>query len=338
MLLRKNRQDANKMVYSIRDKDNSVEDQESALNPYAAIITNEAHRRGIEVTVLDAEHSYFSLTLGEHSIVCQESLCELATAIAMSRCDHKVVTLKLLDQAGLHVPAQTVSGSDSDNQAFLEQYQHIVVKPAHGEQGNGVSVDICNMADLDGAIEYARRISEPVLLEEFISGEDLRVIVIADEVVAAAVRRPPVISGDGEHSIIELINLQSRRREQATAGESHIPLDTETERCVKANGYGMSDVLPRGKHLTVRKTDNVHTGGTIEDTTDQLHPNVREAAILAAQAIDIPVVGIDFIVPAVDSSEYVIIEANERPGLANHEPQPTAQRFIDLLFPETRAC
>jgi hypothetical protein len=29
----------------------------------------------------------------------------------------------------------------------------------------------------------------------------------------------------------------------------------------------------------------------------------------------------------------VFIEANERPGLANHEPQPTAQRFIDLLFP-----
>jgi hypothetical protein len=29
----------------------------------------------------------------------------------------------------------------------------------------------------------------------------------------------------------------------------------------------------------------------------------------------------------------VFIEANERPGLANHEPQPTAERFIDLLFP-----
>jgi len=32
----------------------------------------------------------------------------------------------------------------------------------------------------------------------------------------------------------------------------------------------------------------------------------------------------------------VIIEANERPGLANHEPQPVAERFIDFLFPQTR--
>ena len=49
----------------------------------------------------------------------------------------------------------------------------------------------------------------------------------------------------------------------------------------------------------------------------------------------IPVVGLDFMVPCVDGEEYAIIEANERPGLANHEPQPTAERFIDLLFPQT---
>ena len=30
-----------------------------------------------------------------------------------------------------------------------------------------------------------------------------------------------------------------------------------------------------------------------------------------------------------------VIEANERPGLANHEPQPTAERFLDMLFPQT---
>lgn len=323
------------MDYSSKQKNRSLQDDEAALNPYAAIITDEAHRRGIEVKVLDAEHSYFCLTLGERSIVCRESLCELATAIAMSRCDHKAVTRKLLDQAGLRVPAQTVVGSDTENRAFLQCYQHIVVKPAHGEQGNGVSVDITTEADLNKAIEYARRFSGPVLLEEFVKGEDLRVIVIAEEVVAAAVRRPPMISGDGERSILELIKAQSQQREQATGGESHIPLDAETERCVNENGYTMSDILPRGKSLTVRKTDNVHTGATIEDTTDQLHPDICEAAIRTAQAIEIPVVGVDFIVPAIDSEQYVIIEANERPGLANHEPQPTAQRFVDFLFPQT---
>ena len=47
-------------------------------------------------------------------------------------------------------------------------------------------------------------------------------------------------------------------------------------------------------------------------------------------------VGLDLMVPRVDGPEFYIIEANERPGLANHELQPTAARFIDLLFPATR--
>ncbi len=49
--------------------------------------------------------------------------------------------------------------------------------------------------------------------------------------------------------------------------------------------------------------------------------------------LEIPVVGVDFIVKSPFEPDYVFIEANERPGLANHEPQPTAERFIDLLFP-----
>jgi D-alanine-D-alanine ligase-like ATP-grasp enzyme len=52
-----------------------------------------------------------------------------------------------------------------------------------------------------------------------------------------------------------------------------------------------------------------------------------------ARAIGIPVVGVDFIVKHPSGPDYMFIEANERPGLANHEPQPTAQRFMDLLFP-----
>ena len=101
-------------------------------------------------------------------------------------------------------------------------------------------------------------------------------------------------------------------------------------------GRSMDDVLPHGERLRVRRTANLHTGGTIDDVTDRLHPEIAQAAIRASRAIGIPVTGIDFLVPDVGGSDYVFIEANERPGLANHEPQPTAERFVDLLFPETR--
>jgi D-alanine-D-alanine ligase-like ATP-grasp enzyme len=152
-------------------------------------------------------------------------------------------------------------------------------------------------------------------------------------VVAAAIRRPAEVVGDGAHSIRQLIETQSRRRQAATDGESRIPLDEETQRCLSEAGYSYDSVLPRGEHLAVRRTANLHTGGTLDDVTGQLHPELVEAAVRAARALDIPVVGLDLLVPAADQPDYVFIEANERVGLANHHPQPTAERFIDLLFP-----
>jgi len=305
------------------------------LNPYSMIIINEARRRGIAVSVIDAEHNYFSLSFGGRTITCRESLSELTSAIAMSRCDNKLVTARLLEKAGLRVPRHRKAGSREDNLAFLRRHGSIVVKPARGEQGQGVSAGVSTEEELEAAIETAKRYGSEVMLEEFVQGEDLRVIVIGYRVVAAAVRRPPQVIGTGLHSIRELIDRQSRRRLAATGGESRIPLDEETVRSVRRAGYELDDILPEGELLRVRSAANLHTGGTIHDVTGELGKACRRAAEKAARVLQIPVVGLDFLVPAPDAKDYVIIEANERPGLANHEPQPTAERFVDLLFPQT---
>lgn len=190
---------------------------------------------------------------------------------------------------------------------------------------------------MEKAIRAARRFDSRVLLESFHSGQDLRILVIGFEVVAAALRHPAEVIGDGRTSIRALIEAQSRRRQAASGGESRIPLDAEIERVLRQAGYDHDSVLPEGQHLAVRRTANLHTGGCLEDVTEQLHPALAEAAVRAARALDIPVVGLDLLVEAVDRPDYVIIEANERAGLANHEPQPTAARFVDLLFPLSQA-
>lgn len=308
---------------------------DQTLNPYAMIIINEARRRGIQSAVLDAQAAYFRLTFGGRSVICRESLTELTTAIAMSRCADKAVTRRLLATANLRVPDQIAAGDDGETAAFLKRHGSVVVKPANGEQGRGITVDVGTVADVRQAVEVARQHDTHVLIEQYVEGQDLRIIVIGYKLVAAAVRRPPEIVGDGKHSVRDLIARLSRRREAATQGESSIPMDDETERCVRLGGYELDHVLAADERLAVRKTANLHTGGTIHDVTDRLHPVLVEAAIHAARVIEIPVVGLDFMVPSPQSPDYVIIEANERPGLANHEPQPTAERFVDLLFPHS---
>ncbi len=303
-------------------------------NPYARLIVDEALARGIRVDVVDAEGGYFNLSHGGRRIRCRESLTDLTSSVVMSRCADKSLCTRLLSKAGISVPAQMMAGDARDNEDFLARFGRVVVKPVDGEQGAGVSVDLRTPEALAEAIEQARQHGR-VLLEEFVAGHDLRILVINFQVVAAAIREPATITGDGKHNIRELIRRRSRSRAAATGGESRIPLDAETERCVHEAGHHLDEVLNSGVALRVRKTANLHTGGVLIDVTKQLHPALRKAAETAARALEIPVTGLDFVVTDPSKPDYAFIEANERPGLANHEPQPTAQKFIDLLFPET---
>ncbi len=306
---------------------------EEGLNPYAKLIVDEARRRGIGVEIVDAEGGFFRLVSGGRGIACRESLSELTSAVAMSLCDDKAVTRRILARGGISVPAQIEAGEADELRTFLAEHRRLVVKPARGEQGRGVAVGLETLAAVEAAIAEARRLCDRVLVEACAEGQDLRLVVIDYRVVAAAIRRPAHIVGDGQSTVRDLIERQSRRRAAATGGESRIPLDAETERCLAAAGLGLDGVPAEGREIQVRRTANLHTGGTIHDVTDSVHPALVEAAIEAARILGIPVVGIDLIVPSPRRPDYVFIEANERPGLANHEPQPTAERFVDLLFP-----
>jgi GNAT-family acetyltransferase (TIGR03103 family) len=308
------------------------------LNPYARIIAEEALRRGIRVEVLDAEFGEIRLSVGGRTVVTRESLSEFTTAVAMSRCDDKRVTRRIMRRAGVRVAPGAVAGEGElkDAAALIRDVGAVVVKPARGEQGRGITVGVRDEAELERAVVLALQFCPDVLVEELVEGDDLRVVVIDREVVAAAVRRPAEVVGDGRNTVAELVGSTSRRRERATGGESRIPLDDITAEVVADSGYAMDDVPPNGERIRVRRTANLHTGGTIEDVTDRLHPEIAEASVRAASALGIPVTGLDFLVPDLDGPDYVFIEANERPGLANHEPQPVVERFVDLLFPETR--
>ena len=308
-------------------------DPAKAMNPYARIIINEARRRGIGVDVIDAEGGLFELRSGGRTIRCRESLSELTTAVALSICDDKAMTRRVVEAAGVSVPDEIEADDMAAVEAMLARHGALVVKPARGEQGRGVAVDLDTIDSVTRAIEVARQHSDRVLVESFHKGDDLRLVVIGYKLVAAAIRRPAEVVGNGRDTVRTLIERQSRRRAAATGGESRIPLDGETERCVAKAGFTLDDVPPEGAGFSVRKAANLHTGGTIHDVTALVHPRLVEAAIRVARAIDIPVVGVDFVVPNPTEPDYVFIEANERPGLANHEPQPTAERFVDLLFP-----
>ena len=258
-------------------------DRYEALNPYARIIVDEARRRGVHAEVTDAEGGFFRLSYGGRSIHCRESLSELTSGVAVSVCDDKAVTRRIVARAGVAVPEQIATGDDAAVEAFLAEHGSVVVKPARGEQGRGVSVGLTRMDDVAKATAEAAEICDRVLVESCFDGQDLRLVVIDHKLVAAAIRRPPSVVGDGQRSLAALIERQSRRRAAATEGESRIPVDEETLRCLAAGGRSLDTVPAEGEEVIVRKTANLHTGGSIHDVTGIVHPALVEAAKSAAR-------------------------------------------------------
>ncbi|MBY0388181.1 MAG: N-acetylglutaminylglutamine synthetase [Mycobacterium pseudokansasii] len=306
------------------------------LNPYARVIADEALRRGILVEVLDAETGEMRLSHGGRSVITRESLSEYTSAIAMCRCDDKRLTRRVVKEAGLNVPRVRLATFDDDDYAFVTEVGEVVVKPTRGEQGKGITVGVTaddGPDELTAASARAREEYPEVMIEQRAPGDDLRLVVIDGRVVAAALRMPAEVIGTGTHTVGDLIEAESRRRSAATGGESHIPVDDITQATVAKAGWLLDDVLPEGIRLQVRSTANLHQGGTIRDVTDKVNPELCRVAVEAAEAIGIPVTGIDLLVPEVTGTDYTFIEANERPGLANHEPQPTVAAFVDFLFP-----
>jgi len=130
--------------------------REDALNIYAEIVVDEARRRGIIVEIEDTRAGLFTLSLGGRSVSCRESLSDFTSAVALSRCDDKALTRRLLKGAGLDVPDQIPAGDTAALATFLEKHGRVVVKPARGEQGRGISVDLTTPDEVRKAVTAAR--------------------------------------------------------------------------------------------------------------------------------------------------------------------------------------
>jgi GNAT-family acetyltransferase (TIGR03103 family) len=301
----------------------------------AEVILREARRRGIGVEIEDAESGLFQLILGGRVISCTESLCDLASAVAYKRCDDREFSHRLFAQGGLPVPAQIEAGDPDEELGFLETYATVLVKPALRSSHAPILIDITDRAALEQAIADISIQSPRVLIEEMLPGDHLRVLVIENRVIAGALRRPAEIVGNGQATVRQLVEIQSRRRAAATGGESRIPWDTETRACILAAGHDLDGVPKDGEIVRVRRLPSLVHGGTIHDVTAMLHFRIVDAATTAARRLGAPVVGIDFMVDNPTEPDFALIGADPQPSLAHHQPQPAVARFLDMLFPQT---
>ncbi len=255
---------------------------------------------------------------------------------------------QILGELGLPVPDSHIGRSAAQAVGAANRIGYpVVMKPLKGNAGRRVIIGISDDQGVEDAYQKLRRAGKTPIVENFVEGDDHRMLVVDGELIAVARRVPGHVVGDGQHTIEELvaeINDDPRRGEPREHREfDYIKLDDQADHMLDRLGYTRKTVPAAEEVIYLRATSNRMTGGTSVDVTDVVHPDNRTMALRAAAASGLDVVGVDFITPDISRSYKeaggAICELNAQPGLRTHHipnegtPRDVAGPIIDMLFP-----
>ena len=320
--------------------------QRRALGPSTASLVRAAEERGIPWLRLNAQ-SLVQFGHGKFQQRIQATITGRTPYIAVELASDKEETNKILASLGLPVPRQHLVSSQTEALRAARRLDGpVVLKPYNGNHGRGITINITGEDEIRAAFDAAREHSRSVIVETFQVGDDHRLLVVNDTLVAATRRTPGHVVGDGARTIGELVEIVNQDPRRGVGHEkvlTRLELDREAALMMERVGYTADSVPAPGETVYLRSTANLSTGGTATDVTDIIHPDNRDMAVRAVRAIGLDVGGVDFITPNIAESYKsiggAICEVNAAPGFRMHvapsegTPRDAAGPVIDMLFP-----
>ncbi len=314
------------------------------LGPSTASIVDAAAQRGIPSIRL-TEGNLVQLGHGSRQRRIWTAETDRTSAVAESISRDKDLTKRLLAQCGVPIPEGRIVDSPEHAWAMAQDMGlPVVIKPSDGNHGRGVALDLNSQNEIEAAWRVADAEGSQVMVERFVRGEEHRLLVVGDQVVAAARGELACITGDGVTTVALLIeqqlNTDPRRGE-----EEHFPLDTirldeQPHAVLELQRQGLSaDSIPAlGRRVIVQRNGNMSN-----DVTDLVHPEVAELATLAARVIGLDIAGIDLVAQDISRPLHeqgaAVVEVNAGPSLLMHlkpasgQARPVGQAIANHLFP-----
>ncbi|MBK9720322.1 MAG: cyanophycin synthetase [Saprospiraceae bacterium] len=316
------------------------------LGPSTASIVEEAIARGIPWIRLN-KYSLCQLGYGNNQVRIQATVTSKTSSIGVDIAGDKEDTKFLLGQAEIPVPKGEIIKTEAGLKEAANYLKYpLVIKPIDGNHGRGVTTNIMNWDQAIDGFLMAKKISNAVIVEQYIQGEDYRMLVINHKLVAAAKRLPAQISGDGKLSIQQLIDQTNANPLRGFGHEkvlTYITIDDITRKLIELKGYTLDSILSKDEILVVKDTANLSTGGTSVDVTDIVHPHTIFMAERISRIVGLDICGIDFLTRdisrPVNEVGGAVIEVNAGPGFRMHLapaeglPRNVAAPVIDMLYP-----
>ncbi|MGB8052365.1 MAG: cyanophycin synthetase [Azonexus sp.] len=321
-------------------------DEDIRLGPSTGAIVAAALARGIPIRRL-TQGSLVQFGWGSKQQRIQAAETSFTSAIAESIAQDKELTKRLLHAAGVAVPlGRPVEDEDDAWAAAQEIGLPVVVKPRDGNQGKGISVNLTSEAQIRQAYRVAIEYRDDILVEKYLPGHDYRLLVIGDKLIAAARRDPPLVIGDGTHTVrqlVDIVNRDPRRSDGHATSLTKIRFDEIALARLAEQGYDADTVPPRGTRVVLRNNANLSTGGTATDVTDDVHAELAAGAVAAAQTVGLDICGIDVVcdtmLKPLEEQGGGIVEVNAAPGLRMHldpsfgKGRAVGEAIVNMMFP-----
>ena len=322
--------------------------EEQPLGPSTGSIVEEAESRGIPWIRLN-KYSLCQLGYGANQKRIQATVTSETSSIGVELACDKEDTKYLLEQAEVEVPRGDIISRERNLEAACNYVGYpLVIKPIDGNHGRGITVDINTYDEALKGFNAAKEVSKRVIVEKYITGEDYRLLVVNNVLIAAALRTPAHVIGDGKSTIealVAAVNKDPRRGYGHEKELTAITINELTKTIIADAGYQLDSVLPDGERLILKDTANLSTGGTAEDITDIVHPANVAMAERISKIIDLDICGIDIMTTDISQplSETggAVLEVNAGPGFRMHLaptkglPRNVAAPVVDKLFPQS---
>lgn len=257
----------------------------------------------------------------------------------------KMVTSRLMRCAGLPAADSFIVSSAKEAQAAIARLGWpVVVKPAGMEGGAGITTRVDTPQKLSKAIAEAQKSvvkGQPasIMVERQHAGPCHRLLVYNDELMFAVKRSPPSVTGDGKHTVAQLVEQHNAAQMALPRWKRRpaIPIDAELEEVLAANGVALDAVPKMGAVVCLRYVESMRWGGQGEDVTAKVHPANRELARRCAALMKLRIAGIDMITEDISVPWYendaIINEINYKPFFGNfHITRPYVRPFLEDLM------
>ncbi|GGO23333.1 cyanophycin synthetase [Gemmobacter aquaticus] len=322
--------------------------QRREFGPSTASLVKAAEERDIPWIRLN-NNSLVQFGHGKFQQRIQATITSQTKHIAVEISCDKEDTHNMLSDLGLPVPQQRLVYSPNEAIRAARRIGYpVVVKPLDGNHGRGVSINLTEDSQIEVAFHEAKAQSKSrgILVEQYITGMDHRMLVVNGELVAVAKRVPGHVVGDGKHTIAQLVEIVNQDPRRGIGHEkvlTNLELDSQAERLMADAGHTADTVLPAGEVFYLRSTANLSTGGTAIDMTDVCHPDNKDMAERTIKAVGLDVGGVDFLTSDITKSYKdvggAIVEVNAAPGFRMHvapsegKPRDVSGKVMDMLFP-----